>query len=267
MRFRPCIDLHNGKVKQIVGSTLTVGATTHTVIPEKASTAVTNFETEQPASFFAGLYRNNSLPGGHVIMLGPGNEQAAADALRAFPGGLHIGGGITPENARKFLDAGASHVIVTSFVFSGGAVLWQQLGLLEKTVGKKHLVLDLSCRYDKTGQRYMIACDCWQTDSGVALTQELMGQLAGHCDEFLVHAVDVEGKRKGIDAGLVRFLSGSPVVPTTYAGGIRSIDDLEEVRTLSKGRLDATIGSALDIFGGTLSYAEVVKWQRKQEKK
>ena len=260
MRFRPCIDLHNGKVKQIVGSTLT-----------DTSTAVTNFETEQPASFFAGLYRKDSLPGGHVIMLGPGNEHAAADALRAFPGGLHIGGGITPDNARKFLDAGASHVIVTSFVFSGGAVQWQQLGLLEKTVGKKHLVLYLSCRRrglsGKTGEQYMITCDCWQTDSGVALTQELMGQLAGHCDEFLVHAVDVEGKREGVDAGLVRFLAGSPVVPTTYAGGIRSIADLEEVRTLGKGRLDATIGSALDIFGGTLSYTEIVKWQRKQEKR
>ncbi len=255
MRFRPCIDLHGGKVKQIVGNTLT---------DNKNLAPATNFETDRPASFFAGLYRKDGLTGGHVIMLGPGNEHAAVDALRAFPGGLQAGGGITPDNAESFLDAGASHVIVTSYLFSGNEVRWDRLGLLEKAVGKKRLVLDLSCR--KIEERYVIAYDRWQANSGSALTKELLVRLAGHCDEFLVHAVDVEGKRAGIDTGLVRLLAAASPIAATYAGGIRSLADLEEVRTRGNNRIDATIGSSLDIFGGTLKYKEVVAWQRKQEK-
>jgi phosphoribosylformimino-5-aminoimidazole carboxamide ribotide isomerase len=193
-------------------------------------------------------------------MLGPGNVDAAIEALRAYPGGLQVGGGITAESARPYLDEGASHVIVTSFVFSGGAVLWDRLNLLERAVGKKRIVLDLSCR--KIGDAYLIACDRWQRLSGIALTRDLLAELAGHCDEFLVHAVDVEGKRQGIDAGLVRLLAAASPIPATYAGGIRSLDDMESVRTEGNGRVDATIGSALDIFGGELKYAEVVRWQR-----
>jgi phosphoribosylformimino-5-aminoimidazole carboxamide ribotide isomerase len=177
---------------------------------------------------------------------------------------LQVGGGITPNSARSFLDEGASHVIVTSFVFSDGTVQWERLGLLEKTVGKKRLVLDLSCR--KTGGRYIIARDRWQTGSGVAVTEDMMAEIAGHCDEFLVHAVDVEGKLEGIDTELVRLLSAASPIPATYAGGIRSLEDLEKVRTTGKGRVDATIGSALDIFGGMLKYKDVVAWQRKQER-
>jgi phosphoribosylformimino-5-aminoimidazole carboxamide ribotide isomerase len=255
MRFRPCIDLHKGKVKQIVGSTLTDGNTTP---------PITNFETDQPASFFASLYRNDNLPGGHVIMLGQGNESAAHDALRAFPGGLHIGGGITSDNARQYLDEGASHVIVTSYVFSDNAVQWERLSRLENTVGKKHLVLDLSCRTIEG--RYIIAFDRWQNLSGIPLTKDLLEQIAGHCDEFLVHAVDVEGRLQGVDTSLVRFLADSSPVTATYAGGIRSLDDIETIKTLGNERVDATIGSALDFFGGTLPYKAVVAWQRNQEK-
>jgi phosphoribosylformimino-5-aminoimidazole carboxamide ribotide isomerase len=255
MRFRPCIDLHNGKVKQIVGSTLTDSNNT---MP------VTNFETERPPSFFAALYRSDGLTGGHVIMLGPGNERPAVEALRAFPGGLHLGGGITPDNARFFLNEGASHVIATSFVFSGGAVQWERLALLEKTVGKNRLVLDLSCR--KSGGRYIIATDRWQMSSDIALTADLLGRLAGHCDEFLVHAVEAEGRQRGPNAELVGLLASVSPITVTYAGGIRSLEDLDEVRSEGKNRIDATIGSALDIFGGTLKYKEIVAWQREQEK-
>jgi phosphoribosylformimino-5-aminoimidazole carboxamide ribotide isomerase len=255
MRFRPCIDLHRGKVKQIVGNTLPDGTT---------EAPVTNFETDRPASFFAGLFRNDRLRGGHVIMLGPGNESAAREALRTFPGGLQIGGGITPDNTRTFLDGGASHVIVTSHVFSGGAIRRDRLALMEKTAGKKRLVLDLSCR--RTGNGYSIACDRWQKDSGVLLTEKTVAELAGHCDEFLVHAIDVEGRRGGIDAGLVELLASLSPITVTYAGGIRSIDDLEKVRKLGEGRCDATVGSALDIYGGALKYGDVVAWQREQEK-
>ena len=255
MRFRPCIDLHDGKVKQIVGSTLT---------DNKDTAPLTNFESDRPSSFFAALYRQDDLPGGHVIMLGTGNDAAAREALRAFPGGLHIGGGITADNARSFIDDGASHVIVTSFVFSGGEVQWERLDLLEKTIGKARIVLDLSCR--KIDEQYHIACDRWQRLSGIELSNDLLARLALHCDEFLVHAVDVEGKREGIDTDLVRFLAAASPITATYAGGIRSIDDMESVRAEGSGRVDATIGSALDIFGGTLRYAEVVRWQRDREK-
>ncbi|MBN2188579.1 MAG: phosphoribosylformimino-5-aminoimidazole carboxamide ribotide isomerase [Chitinispirillaceae bacterium] len=255
MRFRPCIDLHRGKVKQIVGSTLT---------DNTKETPVTNFESDKGASYFARLYRSDNLPGGHVIMLGPGNEAAAREALRAFPGGLQVGGGISPDNARSFIDDGASHVIVTSYVLSDGSIQRERLALIEKTAGRKHLVLDLSCR--RTGDGYSIACDRWQKDSGVILTEKTVQELAVHCDEFLVHAVDVEGLRGGIDAGLVELLASISPITVTYAGGIRSIDDLDEVRTRGKGLCDATIGSALDIYGGPLKYRDVVAWQREQEK-
>ena len=253
MRFRPCIDLHNGKVKQIVGSTLT---------DKNSQAPATNFETDAPSSHFAALYKKDGLGGGHVIMLGPGNEQAAFDALTAFPGGLQAGGGIVPDNAARYLDAGASHVIVTSYVFSKGEVCWERLAALEGVVGRPRLVLDLSCR--KQGNRYVIASDRWQTSSGVALTGELLDRLAGHCDEFLVHAVDVEGKQQGIDAELVQFLGKASPVVATYAGGIRSITDLEEIKKQGNNRVDATIGSALDIFGGSLKYGDVVAWHQKQ---
>jgi phosphoribosylformimino-5-aminoimidazole carboxamide ribotide isomerase len=255
MRFRPCIDLHEGKVKQIVGSTLS---------DRNGASPVTNFESERPPGWFAEKYQRDGLFGGHVIMLGPGNEDAAMAAIAAFPGGLHVGGGIQPENARRYLDNGASHVIVTSYIFSGGEVRWLRLDALEKMVGKGRLVLDLSCRAN--GDTYAIATDRWQNTSTIALTYELLARLAGHCDEFLVHAVDVEGKRQGIDAGLVTFLADASPITTTYAGGIRSIEDLEHVKRIGRDRVDATIGSALDIFGGELAYTDVLAWHQRQHK-
>ncbi len=253
MRFRPCIDLHHGKVKQIVGCTMTDDA---------ESGPVTNFETDRPSSYYASLYRADSLPGGHVIMLGPGNELAAREALAAYPGGLQVGGGITAESAGSFIDAGASHVIVTSYVFSGGKIQWERLGLLEKAVGRNRIVVDLSCR--KTDGRYIIAIDRWQTPSEVELNRNTMEKMAARCDEFLVHAVDVEGKRQGADEELVQLLAAWSPVTATYAGGVRSIADLEAVRLAGQGKVDVTIGSALDIFGGTLPYRDVVEWNLKQ---
>src|SRR5208282_1311250 len=132
--FRPCIDLHEGKVKQIVGGSLGDAGLR------------TNFVSEKPARWFAELYKRDGLTGGHVIMLGPGNENEARAALAAYPGGLQIGGGINRDNAQSWLDAGASHVIVTSWVFREGRVDWNRLGELVKTIGKERLVLDLSCR-------------------------------------------------------------------------------------------------------------------------
>jgi phosphoribosylformimino-5-aminoimidazole carboxamide ribotide isomerase len=255
MRFRPCIDIHSGKVKQIVGSTLSDAA---------GAIPVTNFETDRSSAYFAGLYRSEGLKGGHVIMLGPGNETAAKEALEAFPQGLQIGGGITPDNAGQYLDAGASHVIVTSWVFSKGAIVWENLERIKKQVGKQKLVVDVSCK--KQGDAYIIASDRWQTLTGVAVNRETLGLLGGHCDEFLVHAVDVEGKQLGVDAVLVGLLADISPVPVTYAGGIRSIDDMESVRRAGKGRVDATVGSALDIFGGKLKYKDVVEWQNSLNK-
>lgn len=256
MRFRPCIDLHDGKVKQIVGSTLT---------DDRSVGPVTNFETDRPPSYFAELYRGDGLSGGHVIILGPGNQAAALEALAAWPGGLQVGGGITPDNARLYLDGGAAQVIVTSFVFSGGTIRRDRLDILEKSAGRTRLVLDLSCR--KTDCGYGIATDRWQIMSDILLTEALLADLAAHCSEFLVHAVDVEGKREGIDEELVRLLAAWSPIPAVYAGGIRSLDDLEQVRIAGNGRIDATIGSALDIFGGELLYGDVVAWQRNQNKK
>jgi phosphoribosylformimino-5-aminoimidazole carboxamide ribotide isomerase len=251
MKFRPCIDLHDGKVKQIVGSTLR---------DDEKMAPATNFETDLSSAHFAAMYAKDGLCGGHVIMLGPGNEAAAIAALRAFPGGLHVGGGITPDNAAKYLDAGASHVIVTSYVFCSGAIDIANLRTIVQTVGKNRLVLDLSCK--KNRGKYFIATDRWQKLTATSLSSETFSALGASCDEFLVHAVDVEGKQGGIDEELVSLLADRSPVTATYAGGIRSFDDLDTINNKGKGKVDATIGSALDIFGGKLSYKNVVKWHR-----
>jgi len=247
--FRPCIDLHEGKVKQIVGGTL-------------GDTGLrTNFVSTQPARWFAELYKRDGLTGGHVIQLGSGNETGARAALAAFPGGLQIGGGMNAQNARGWLDAGASHVIVTSWVFREGRVDWTRLDELVKAVGKGRLVLDLSCR--KRGEDYFVVTDRWQKFTELAITPENLQKLAGSCAEFLVHAVDVEGLCRGIDRELVGKLGRWSPIPTTYAGGANSLADLEEVTKLGQGKVDLTIGSALDIFGGTgVKYADCVKFNR-----
>lgn len=254
MRFRPCIDLHGGRVKQIVGGTLTDGA----------GAPDTNFETAAPASEFAALYQRDALPGGHIIMLGPGNSEAALSALRAYPGGMQVGGGITPANAAGYLDAGASHVIVTSYVFRDGVVAWDRVEEMERAVGRKRLVLDVSCR--RRDGEYIVSTDRWQKWTDVALGRESIAKLAQHCDELLVHAVDVEGRRAGVDVALLTLLAESaPPIPVTYAGGVRSLADLEETKRITNGSVDVTIGSALSIFGGALAYEDAVQWQREQE--
>jgi len=252
--FRPCIDLHEGKVKQIVGGTLS----------DAPGQLRTNFVSDRPASWFAELYQRDGLKGGHVIMLGPGNEEAARSALAAFPGGMHIGGGIHSDNARAWLEAGASHVIVTSWVFRDGHMDEQRLRELVKTIGKDRLVLDLSCR--RRGEDYFVVTDRWQKFTDLKITRETLQTLAAACAEFLVHAVDVEGLCRGVDGELVSRLGQWSPIPTTYAGGASSLADLETVTQLGQGRIDLTIGSALDIFGGTgVRYQDVVAFNRKQQ--
>jgi len=248
--FRPCIDLHEGKVKQIVGGTL------------GGRGLQTNFIAEKPAAWFADLYRRDQLTGGHVIMLGPGNEPEARQALAAYPGGLQIGGGVTLQNARGWLDTGASHVIVTSWVFREGRVDWLRLEELVKAIGKKRLVLDLSCR--KRGADYLVVTDRWQKFTEMTVNPDNLAKLSAFCDEFLVHAVDVEGLCGGIDSDLVEKLGIWSPLPATYAGGANSLTDLETVTRLGRGRIHLTIGSALDIFGGkSVNYEDCVAFNRK----
>jgi phosphoribosylformimino-5-aminoimidazole carboxamide ribotide isomerase len=250
--FRPCIDLHEGKVKQIVGGTLSDAG------------ARTNFVSEQSTAWFAELYRRDDLRGGHVIMLGAGNDAEARAALKAFPGGLQIGGGINSENARSWLDAGASHVIVTSWVFRDGRVDWARLDELIKAIGKEKLVLDLSCR--QRGEDYFVVTDRWQKFTELAVNAETLKKFSAYCGEFLIHAVDVEGLCRGIDGELVGKLGQWTPIPTTYAGGANSLADLGLVTKLGQGKVDLTIGSALDIFGGSgVKYEDCVKFNRRQK--
>lgn len=247
MKFRPCIDLHNGKVKQIVGETL----------GGEGQAVVENFVSAYDSTYYADMFRNDRLKGGHVIMLGDGNQEAALKALQAYPGGLQIGGGINAENAKFYLEQGASHVIVTSYIFRDGQLNMDNLQRIVAAIGKDKLVIDLSCK-EKDGKWY-VATNQWKQLSDVELNQETIRFFEQYCDEFLIHAVDVEGKQSGIQQSLVSSLAEWITIPTTYAGGARSFEDLALFRRLSGGKLDITIGSALDIFGGKLSYAEVVK--------
>lgn len=255
MEFRPCIDIHNGKVKQIVGGSLR----------DSGNEARENFVSGQDAAFYARLYRRSGIRGGHIILLnkegteyyGATKEQALL-ALRAYPGGLQVGGGIRAGNAGEYLDAGASHVIATSYVFRGGQIDLDHLRELEAAVGRERLVLDLSCR--RRDGRYYIVTDRWQKFTDVALTEKVLDELSGHCAEFLIHAVDVEGKARGIEKPLVRMLGRWDGVPVTYAGGVGGFEDLRLLKDLGKNRLNVTIGSALDLFGGSMNYEETVKF-------
>mmetsp|Transcript_7242 Transcript_7242/g.17661 ORF Transcript_7242/g.17661 Transcript_7242/m.17661 type:complete len:269 (+) Transcript_7242:109-915(+) len=267
MKFRPCIDLHNGQVKQIVGSTLTdATADDNTGNANKASLA-TNFQTDRPAEDYARMYSADALSGGHVIMLGPGNQEAAKNALKAHPKGLQVGGGINDTNALSWLEVGASHVIVTSYVFSNGEIHMERLKKLVKICGKERLVLDLSCRKkpnDDEDDAYYVVTNRWQSFTTYKVTPENLKELATYCDEFLIHGVDVEGKQCGILEDLVKLLGDHSPIPITYAGGVRSIEDLELVKEVGSDRVDATVGSALDCFGGTLKYNDVVQWHKNQ---
>ncbi|WP_339213142.1 phosphoribosylformimino-5-aminoimidazole carboxamide ribotide isomerase [Solibacillus sp. FSL W8-0372] len=248
MNFRPCIDLHDGKVKQIVGSTL--GYDNKEVIE--------NFTSDQDASYFASLFQQNKLTGGHVIMLGPGNEEAAIRALHAYPNGLQIGGGITAENAQKYIESGASHVIVTSYIFHDGLLDLNRLKNLVEKIGKEHLVIDLSCR--KRDDKWYVVTDKWTKFSDFEVNAQSIKDIEAYCDELLIHAVDVEGKRGGMQEELVRDLAEWTTIPTTYAGGVRSLDDLKKFEAISNGKLHVTIGSALSIFGGDLDFQTVVNY-------
>lgn len=249
--FRPCIDLRDGRVTQIVGGTLT----------DDGSGVKTNFVSERAAGWFAEQYRRDALTGGHVIQLGPGNETAAREALAAWPGGLQIGGGITADNAPQWLEAGASHVIVTSWVFRDGRLDWDRLKTLHERVGRDRLVLDLSCR--KRDGEYFVVTDRWQKFTNLRVTRDTLQTLSTWCVEFLIHAVDVEGLCRGIDSELVGQLADGSPLPCTYAGGAKSLEDLEAVERLGRGRIDLTIGSALDLFGGSgVRYADCVAFNR-----
>ncbi|MBO4374238.1 MAG: phosphoribosylformimino-5-aminoimidazole carboxamide ribotide isomerase [Lachnospiraceae bacterium] len=251
MEFRPCIDIHSGKVKQIVGGSLKDGSVQE------------NFVSENGAAYFARMYKEYGLPGGHVIILDrqgttehEASEKEAISALKAFEGGMMAGGGINDKNAARFIDAGASHVIVTSFIFPDGELDDDRLLRMKKAVGKKRLCIDLSCR--KKDGRYYVVTDRWQRFSKSVLDEKLLHTLSESCDEFLVHASDVEGKRAGIDEEVIGIIKNSPIT-VTYAGGVRDTDDLERVKRAGDGKVNVTVGSALDIFGGSISLKSIAE--------
>ncbi|MBQ6733540.1 MAG: phosphoribosylformimino-5-aminoimidazole carboxamide ribotide isomerase [Lachnospiraceae bacterium] len=252
MRFRPCIDLHNGRVRQIVGSSLS----------EAGEAGKVNFTAAQDAAFFARTFAAHGFSGGHIILLNPvthpyyeATRDEALKALKEAPGKWQIGGGITPENAAFFLDAGATHVIVTSYVFRNGRIDMERLEKMRESVGKEHLVLDLSCRF-RNG-RYLVVTDRWSHDTQTEVKAETLDTLYAYCDEFLIHATDVEGKREGIELPLVTTLGAWGKAPVTYAGGIRDLPDIEILREAGRGLVDYTVGSALELYGGTISLAEL----------
>ncbi len=254
MEFRPCIDIHNGKVKQIVGSSL----------KDEGNQAQENFVSEKDSSFYANLYRENGLKGGHIILLNKvGSEfyeatkTAAIEALAAYQGGMQVGGGIHDGNAKEFLDAGASHVIVTSYLFDGDVLSREKMQVLKDAAGREHIVFDLSCR--KTDKGYQIMTNRWQTATAEYVTIELLKELEQYCDEFLIHAVDVEGKAEGIEQELVVLLGTYEGNAVTYAGGIHSMEDFPLLNKLGNGRVNATVGSALDLFGGNLPFDKIIK--------
>ncbi len=252
-KFRPCIDLHQGKVKQIVGGTL------------NDEGAVENFVSEKSPEWYAEKFRGDALGGGHVIQLGPGNSKAARAALAAWPGGLQIGGGINLENAQEWIDAGAGQVIVTSWLFDAeGHFLKERLEQLAEQLGKERVVVDLSCRRVEEG--WKVAMNRWQTITEMPINLEVIEQIAEFCGEFLIHAADVEGKCGGVDEELVALLGQWQGCPVTYAGGVRGLDDLKLIHEASGGRLDATVGSALDLFGGSgVTYDELLGWNQGDE--
>lgn len=253
MEFRPCIDIHNGAVKQIVGSSLT----------DEGDYAKENFVSNQDSTYYAGLYKKYNLKGGHVILLNAKDseyyedtKECAKRALKEYPNALQVGGGINADNAKEFIEAGASHVIVTSFVFDQGKILYDNLNRLIEAVGKEHIVLDLSCR--RRENDYFVVTNRWQTFTDIKFEKELFDKLSGFCDEFLVHAVDVEGKNSGIDINVLRILAQCDM-PVTYAGGVSSIEDIITIRNEGKGKVNVTVGSKLALFGGNMAIEEILE--------
>ncbi len=266
MRIRPCIDIHDGRVKQIVGGTLSDRGVD---AGHEGASLRENFVSAEGASFYASIYRENNLPGGHVILLNSSTDKEmyeadrreALEALRAYPGGMQVGGGITPENAECFLREGASHVIITSYVFRNGKLDRDKLYEIVQAVGREHLTLDLSCRRGNDGQYYVVT-DRWQKWTDLKIGRDTLDDLSRYCDEFLIHAADVEGKRGGIEASLTAILGEwqrENKFPVTYAGGIHAVSDLKVIYSVSGGNLDVTVGSALDLFGGELSLNDLIE--------
>lgn len=240
--------MHQGKVKQIVGETLN----------KDGQDVVENYVSTYDSAYYASMFKEDNLTGGHVIMLGDGNKEAALQALQTYPGGLQIGGGINESNAEEYLDSGASHVIVTSYIFQDGQLMMDRLKRLVDKIGKERLVIDLSCK--RKDNSWFVVTDKWTKFSDIEIKEETIRELENYCDEFLIHAADVEGKRGGMDEELVARLADIVSIPTTYAGGVSSLEDLKRFKEISHGKLHVTIGSALDIFGGDLSYREVVEY-------
>ena len=281
MRIRPCIDIHNGKVKQIVGGSLRDESGKESVLKESVfkerlsgeNPLRENFVSQKDADVYAAIYRRAMLPGGHIILLNSVKEKEAYEAdlrqaflaLKEYPDGMQAGGGITPETADRFLEAGASHVIVTSYVFRDGELDRDHLDEMVRAVGKKHLVLDLSCRKQENGN-YVVVTDRWQKLTRLVISEGTMDFLAQFCDEFLIHAADVEGKRAGVEEDLAELLGGwqkKSRFPVTYAGGVHALKDLSKIAASSGGRMDVTVGSALDLFGGNLKLQELKEMAEK----
>ena len=252
MKFRPCIDIHNGQVKQIVGGSL-----------DDDKGASENFVSILDGSYYGELYKKYGLNGGHIILLNKyGTPEYDADirqarlALRAFPGGLQIGGGITDANAADCIKIGASHVIVTSFIFDEKGLSTDRLSKLVESVGREHIVIDLSCR--RKGDDYYVVTNRWQTFTETKVNADLLEELSVYCDEYLIHGVDVEAKKQGVDERLLGLLAQYEGLPVTYAGGIKDMTDIDTIGRVGQGRIDYTIGSALSIFGGNIDFDEVV---------
>ena len=260
MRFRPCIDIHDGKVKQIVGGSLKEDGV--------ASDASENFVSDEyDAAWYADMYKQYGLSGGHIILLNKSGTPAyeadmyqAELALTTYPGGFQIGGGVDISNAEKMLNMGASHVIVTSYVFAGGQIHYDRLKSLVNLIGKERLVLDLSCR--RKDDNYYVVTDRWQSFTDVVLNKENISDITKYCDELLIHAVDVEGRQQGIEENVARLLGSIENIKVTYAGGISSYEDIELLNSLGNGKIDFTIGSSLDIFGGKLNFGNIAQKYR-----
>ena len=253
MKFRPCIDIHNGHVVQIVGSSLR----------DENDSAYSNFVSEKDSAYYANLYKEYGLSGGHIIILNGKDSEyyeatkaEAVKALKAYKGGMQIGGGVTDKNAEEYILAGASNVIVTSYVLSDGNICYNNLKRLNSAVGREHICLDVSCRM--RDNKYYVVTDRWQKFTDVVFDEDLILNLSQYCDEFLVHAVDVEGKKSGINSSIAEVLGKSPI-PVTYAGGISSLDDIAKIRNIGKNKIDFTVGSALNIFGGNLDIMEIIR--------
>ena len=253
MKFRPCIDIHNGVVKQIVGGSL----------KGDGDIADENFVSAHDSAWFARMFKKDGVEGAHVVLLNSkdskfyhASREEALKAIKAYPGGLQVGGGVNAMNAPSYIEAGASHVIVTSYVFKDGEILFDNLKALRYAVGADHVVLDLSAR--TLNGDYYVVTDRWQKMTDTRLSIETLDDLADFCDEFLIHAADVEGKQGGIEENVARLLGSWGKIPVTYAGGVHSIEDITRLKEIGNSKVDVTVGSALEIFGGSLSLEDVI---------